>query len=200
MINKRLLSLVAAGILVLGLSSLAMAGIPDPALSTASSATGCIDITPGGNGPTLANEALTISVQVLDNGGLAIPGYPFQDIWWDDTGTGDLAMCQGGSVADANTDGAGNTTISGAAAGGGWTLSQVRIYLAGVGLTSGDLGLDVNSPDINGDLIVNLVDLGAFSQDFNNPAYDFRSDFTCDGIENLADVGRFAIHNSEICP
>ena len=48
MINKRLLSLVAAGILVLGLSSLAMAGIPDPAASTASSGTGCIDITPGG--------------------------------------------------------------------------------------------------------------------------------------------------------
>jgi hypothetical protein len=199
MINKRLLSLVAAGILVLGLSSLAMAGIPDPAASTASSAAGCIDITPGGNGPTLANELLTITVTVSD-GANPIPGYPFQDIWWDDNGTGDLAMCQGGSVADANTDGAGVTTISGAAAGGGWTLNQVRIYLAGVGITSGDLSLDVNSPDINGDLIVNLVDLGAFSQDFNNPAYDFRSDFTCDGIENLADVGRFAIHNSEICP
>lgn len=207
MINKRLLSLVAAGILVLGLTSLAMAGIPDPNNSTAQSGTGCIDITPGGNGPTLANEGLSISVSVMDaspSPGLPIPGYPFQDIWWDDPGTGELSMCQGGSVADANTDGFGNTTISGAAAGGGWTLSGCRVYLAGVavlgGPTAGLLGLDVNSPDINGDLIVNLVDLGAFSQDFNNPAYNFRSDFTCDGIENLADVGRFAIHNSEVCP
>jgi hypothetical protein len=207
MINKRLLSLVAAGILVLGLTSLAMAGIPDPNNSTAQSGAGCVDITPGGNGPTLASDGLTIFVSVNDGSpapGLPIPGYPFQDIWWDDSGTGDLAMCQGGSVADANTGALGNTTISGSAAGGGWTLSLCRVYLAGVavlgGPTSGLLSLDVNSPDINGDLIVNLVDLGAFSQDFNNPAYQFRSDFTCDGLENLADVGRFAIHNSEVCP
>lgn len=205
MINKRLLSLVAAGILVLGLTSLAMAGIPDPDNSTAQSGSGCIDITPGGNGPTLGNEGLTISVSVVDAGGLAIPGYPFQDIWWDDNGNGDLAMCQGGSVADANTDASGNTTISGSAAGGGWTQAQCRVYLAGVAvlgpaLTNGLLPLEVNSPDINGDLKVDLVDLGAFAQDFNNPPYDFRSDFTCDGVENLADVGRFAIHNSEQCP
>lgn len=204
MINKRLLSLVAAGILVLGLTSLAMAGIPDPNNSTAQSGTGCLDITPGGNGPTLANESLTIFVHVEDAGGLNIPGYPFQDIWMDDAGSGDLAICQGGSVADANTGSDGNTTISGPIAGGGWTQSGVRIYLAGVavlgGPTSGLLGIDVNSPDINGDLIVNLVDLGAFSTDFNDPAYNFRSDFTCDGLENLADVGRFAIHNAEVCP
>jgi hypothetical protein len=204
MINKRLLSLVAVGILVLGLTGLAMAGIPDPNNSTAQSGSGCIDITPGGNGPTLANESLTISVTVVDGGGLPIPGYPFQDIWWDDNGNGDIAMCQGGSVADVNTNAVGFTTISGAAAGGGWTQAGVRVYLAGVavlgGPTSGLLGLDVNSPDINGDLKVDLVDLGAFAQDFNDPAYNFRSDFTCDGVENLADVGRFAIHNSEVCP
>jgi hypothetical protein len=178
-----------------------MAGIPDPANSTASSASGCIDITPGGNGPTLANEGLTISVHVEDSGSVPIPGYPFQDIWWDDNGTGDLAMCQGGSVADGNTDGNGDTTIGGAAAGGGWTQAGVQVYLAGVGITgSPSLLIDVNSPDISGDLSVNLVDLGTFSNDFNNPAYNFRSDFTCDLTENLADVGRFAIHNGETCP
>lgn len=202
MINKRLLSLVAAASLVLGMTSLAMAGIPSPANSTAGSAAGCFDITPGGNGPTLGNEGLTISVTVVDGGGLPIPGYPFQDIWWDDNGNGDIALCQGGSVADANTDGSGNTTISGATAGGGWTQAGVRVYLAGVPITSTGslLAIEVNSPDINGDITVNLVDLGTFAADFNAPAYNFRSDFTCDGFENLADVGRFAIHNAEVCP
>lgn len=200
MINRRLLSLAAAGVMVLGLASLALAGIPDPTNSTASSGSGCIDITPGGNGPTLANEALTISVHVEDGTGTPIPGYPFQDMWWDDNNNGDLAMCQGGSVADANTNGSGDATISGAAAGGGWTQNGVQIFLAGVSLNGPALGIDVNSPDINGDLVVNLVDLGSFSADFNNPAYNFRSDFTCDGTENLADVGRFAIHNAESCP
>jgi hypothetical protein len=156
---------------------------------------------PDGSGTTLSNEGLTISVVVVDNGNVPIPGYPFQDIWWDDIGNGDLALCQGGTVADANTNGSGLTTISGGAAGGGWTQSGVRVYLAGVPVTgSPAMAIDVNSPDINGDLVVNLADLGDFAGDFNDPAYNFRSDFTCDGTENLADVGDFASANASSCP
>lgn len=201
MMNKRLLGLIAAFVLVLGMTSLAMAGIPDPTQSTASSATGCFDMTPAGTGQTLGNEGLTISVTVVDGGNIPIPGYPFQDIWWDDNGNGDLALCQGGTVADGNTNGSGFTTISGAAAGGGWTQAGVRVYLAGVPVTgSPALGIEVNSPDINGDIVVNLADLGDFAADFNDPAYNFRSDFTCDGAENLADVGDFAVANAQSCP
>jgi len=201
MMNKRLLGLIAAAVLVLGMTSLAMAGIPDPTQSTASSATGCFDMTPGGTGTTLGNEGLTISVTVVDGGNIPIPGYPFQDIWWDDNGNGDLALCQGGTVADANTNGSGFTTISGGAAGGGWTQAGLRVYLAGVPVTgSPALGIEVNSPDINGDITVNLADLGDFATDFNDPAYNFRSDFTCDGSENLADVGDFAVANAQSCP
>jgi hypothetical protein len=200
MINKRLLSLVAVATLVLGLTSVALAGIPDATNSTAASASGCIDITPAGNGPSLGNEGLTISVHVADLANTAIPGYPFQDIWWDDIGNGDLSMCQGGSVADANTNGTGDTTISGAAAGGGQTQAGVQVYLAGVPLNGAALLIDVNSPDETGDLVVNLSDIQEFSIDFNNPPYDFRSDFTCDGVENLSDVSALAIHNSESCP
>jgi hypothetical protein len=202
MMNKRLLGLMAAFALVLGMTSLAMAGIPSPANSSASSATGCFDMTPAGTGTTLSNEGLTISVHVEDSANVPIPGYPFQDIWWDDNGNGDLALCQGGTVADGNTNGTGDTTISGAGAGGGWTQAGLRVYLAGVPITSSGslLGIEVNSPDINGDIVVNLADLGDFAADFNDPAYNFRSDFTCDGAENLADVGDFAIANAQSCP
>ena len=60
--------------------------------------------------------------------------------------------------------------------------------------------LSVNSPDINGDLVVDLVDLGMFAGDYNNASYDFRSDLTGDGIENLADIGEFAMYNGDECP
>ena len=44
-----------------------------------------------------------------------------------------------------------------------------------------------NSPDINGDLEVDLIDVVLFTQDFYN-AYNYRSDFNWDGIVDLGDV------------
>jgi hypothetical protein len=203
MINKRLLSLAVAGAMLLGLSGLAAAGIPDDTFSSAESAGGTILVTPGGLGNTLASQGATITVIVKDVNDVAISAYPFQDIWVDDIGNGDISLCQGGSVADANTDAAGSTTISGAIAGGGWTQSGLQVYLAGTpvigGSTSGILAIEVNSCDIGGDLVVNLVDIGDFATDFGG-AYAFRSDFQADGVINLADVGELGIHNGEVCP
>ncbi len=48
-----------------------------------------------------------------------------------------------------------------------------------------------NSPDINSDLSVNLIDLGLFTADFFGD-YNFRSDFFWDGVLKLSDVGRFS--------
>jgi hypothetical protein len=74
------------------------------------------------------------------------------------------------------------------------------IGVTGLALVS-DSGLDIqfNSADINGDLVVNLVDLGTFSADFNGP-YHYRSDFFWDGILNLVDLGQFAPAFGAICP
>jgi hypothetical protein len=60
--------------------------------------------------------------------------------------------------------------------------------------------IDVVSPDMNGDLVVNLVDLGSFSEDYANGVYDFRSDLSCDGAEDLRDVSIFSEHYDEACP
>lgn len=199
MINKRLLSLAVAGTMLLGLTSLAAAGIPDDTLSTATSAAGTILVTPAGTGDVLANKGLTISVNVRDANDDPIQGYPFQDTWVDDIGNGDIALCQGGSVADANTDANGDTTISGAFAAGGFTQAGLQVYLAGTPLTGAALGIDVNSCDITKDLVVNLADVGEFATDFGG-AYNFRSDFVADGVINLADVGELGIHNGEVCP
>lgn len=201
MINKRLLSLAVAGSMLLGLTSLAMAGIPDPVLSTASSASGTLLITPAGAGEVLGDKGLTISVNVKDANGDDIVGYPFQDVWVDSAAPADIALCQGGSVADGNTNATGDTTISGAIAGGGWTQGGLQVYLAGVALAGNALTINVNSPDITRDLVVDLGDIGDFADDFINVnPNEFRSDFVFDNVLDLADIGEFAIHNGESCP
>jgi hypothetical protein len=66
--------------------------------------------------------------------------------------------------------------------------------LTGLALVSGEaIDLQFNSADIDGDLDVDLGDIGDFSADFGNTGqvgYDvFRSDFSWNGIVNLQDVG-----------
>jgi hypothetical protein len=48
-------------------------------------------------------------------------------------------------------------------------------------------GVYFNSPDINGDLSVNLSDVPDFAADFFG-AYDYRSDFNWDNVINLSDI------------
>lgn len=193
---KRLLSLTVAGIFILGLASVAMAGIPDETLSTATSNAGTLLIVPSGIGPTLLDAGTVISVHVVDANGDDIVGYPFQDIWVDDAGDGSISLCNGGSAADGNTNATGDATISGGIAGGGYTQAGLRVYLAGVAITGSlALSIDLNSCDIDGNLVVGLNDLGEFAQNFSGGlGYGFRADFIPDGVINLADVGEFAIH------
>lgn len=197
--NKRLLSLAVVGTMVLGLAVSAGAGVPDPTQSSASSNSGTILITPAGLGTSLALKNVIVSVTVIDANLAPIAGYPFQDVVLDDAGTNDISLCPGGSVADANTNALGQTTMSGNISGGGWTQSGMQVYLGGIPLNGLNLDIDVNSPDMNKDRIVNVADVGEFAIDFSG-AYAFRSDFIADGTLNIADVGEFAIHNSETCP
>jgi hypothetical protein len=203
MFNRRLLSLTLAVGLVLGLSGLAMANIPDPSLSAAASAGGTLYICPEGDGETIASVSATISVTVKDSGGQPIQNYPFQDIWPGSTVPGEINQCNAGSSADGNTDASGQTTISGGIAGGGTTDASagggVSVFLAGVQITgTGSMAISINSPDITGDLVVNLADIGPFSTDIN-VAYNFRSDYFDDGIINLADIGIFSAHIGHAC-
>lgn len=205
MFNRRLFSLVLAAGLILGLNSFAMAGVPDAGMSSVVTAGGSVTITPAGNGQSLLSRGAGMDVTVKDANGLAIPGYPFQDIWTDDNGSGDINLCQGGSTADADTDASGFTTITGLISGGGYTQAGMSVYVSGVALTLNDDGtggtsisLDVNSPDINGDRTVDLSDIALFSGDL--VAYDFRSDYNHDSTVDLSDIALFSGWISEVCP
>jgi hypothetical protein len=59
--------------------------------------------------------------------------------------------------------------------------------------------LHFNSPDINGDLVVNLVDLQIFTAEYFL-TQGFRADFHRDGVVNLSDLAQFAYAFGGACP
>jgi hypothetical protein len=75
------------------------------------------------------------------------------------------------------------------------------IGVTGLALVS-DPGMDIqfNSADINGDLVVNLVDVGAFSGPYGSGTYQYALDFRWDGVLNLADVARLSVGLGTTCP
>jgi len=199
---KRLLSLAVAGLVAVGMTGLAMAGIPDLDNSTASSPAGCVSISVDGTGTAIGAAGMTVTVTVRDGNGDPVVGYPFQDVWLGDNAAGtEITLCNGGSTAAANTNASGVTTITGAIAGGGTTNvgngGGMQVYLAGVPLNGAGLPISASNPDLNGDLQVTTGgDLqpvpGGFANLYLNAGYDIEDDFNCDGTENLLDVTRFA--------
>jgi hypothetical protein len=77
--------------------------------------------------------------------------------------------------------------------------SPTGVVVAGSFLVSGDLNLAHNSPDLNGDGVVNLSDLSIFADDYYG-GYMFRSDFHYDGSIDLNDLAKFASSWNAACP
>ncbi len=159
-------------------------------------------VTPAGNGESLIGLAATVQLVVTSMfDGTPVPGYPLQDLWLWDHDVTTLGTCGGmpPNVADANTDAEGRTQISGIMIGGGHSQTGLTAY--GAGSPSSDvIPIFIVSPDINGSLSVDLADLGIFADDFNDPTYQFRSDLSHDGTEDLGDVAIMAEHMGERCP
>ncbi len=182
------------------LSTRVGAQLPDFSLSTAT-ATGTPAvwlIDPAGDGPMLSQIGVVITLVLRDGTGFPITNHPFQDMWIDDAGNGSIALCNGGSVADRDTDLSGMTTFSRRIAGGGWTDQGVGVYVSGlrVGVLA---GLDIVSPDLTGDRVVDLEDVAAFAVDFTGGGYSLRVDLSCNGVVDLADIGVLALHYGHAC-
>ena len=165
---------------------------------------GVLMISPAGNGPTLAELGLTITVHVRAcDGGLWDEPFPAEEIEVSGGNSG-VSFCSL-PMADADTDLHGTATFSGSWAGGGWAegdgghLGQIRVWVYGLPAVLEPIRIGINSPDLTGDLRVDLADVGEFGLDFFGP-YSFRSDLFYDGVINLADLGRLAMHLGEECP
>lgn len=158
--------------------------------------------------PPISVDA-TIGVRLLDGLGNPVVGFLAADITvaaqnggWGQCGAPTL-------TADGPTDINGETTISGTLFAGGYSgpgeLMVVNVnspLLAGTTYPGGLSGLEyfVNSPDINGDLDVNLSDVPFFVIALNSATYDYAGDFRWDGSVDLSDVPFMVTGIGTACP
>ena len=139
----------------------------------------------------------TIEVYIRNNAGQPLDGISAGDIWLDDP---NLVFCTDGNLADFDTDLNGYTEFDMAVCGGGCTQDfALGGFLAGTPFNENPLPfLQFNSPDTNGDLVVDLIDLSAFAAAYFVPAtYCF--DFYWDGLMTLQDLALFSQHYAHEC-
>lgn len=191
---------------------LAQIGIPDLSHSLAFIAyegpgTPSLLVVPDGNGNpfTEAHDEegnvvdTTITLHMLDVYENPIANYPFEDLWLESMDSG-LEFCNGGTTADHNTDFNGQTEWVLPLFAGGHSPGPVLVMINGAALvTNPGLPLKFISPDITGDLVVNLFDLQVFAEDYFS-SYQMRSDFHGDGVLNLADVAIYVQNYLAQCP
>lgn len=141
----------------------------------------------------------TITLFLRDGGGIPIANYPFEDLWLESM-DGGLVSCIGGTTADENTDIQGVTQWANPLFAGGFSHGPVLVFISGSALGSNPgLPLKFNSPDVNGDLLVNLQDISILAADYFS-SYNFRCDLNGDSYLNLQDLPIFAEHIGAQCP
>lgn len=150
-------------------------------------------VVPDGTGNPLATAKnqfgqivdATIHLRVYSDSG-NLQGIPAEDFWLDAEDDG-LVLCAGGSTADHATDAFGQTEWTRPLLAGGHSQAPCNVNAAGGAVRAGVLALQFNSPDIDGNLRVDLSDVACFAADFVGP-YAFRSDLIRDGVVNLSDI------------
>jgi hypothetical protein len=179
-------------------------GIWEPCESIASGAGGCLIVCPGGDGPSFEEIGAIISITV-ENMGLKVPDIPAADIYLIGANQG-LVLCGGSGSIDADSATSafppvGYTTISGVLTAGGCdTGLSVIVWGAVLGCPPIVLPCAVKSPDINGDLIVDIVDLALFAPVYMGlEPYSHCMDYNCDGAVALVDFALFGIHYLHNC-
>jgi hypothetical protein len=196
------LSLIAAALLCWQITGVTTvnSGVVDPNLSTATSAAGWYLVCPQGDGNDLSAVGCQISVSIADNTGTPIAGILATDFWLVGQ-NGGLNLCGGSGSADADsaTNASGLTTMSDECAAGGqdtglYVVCQGIVLAVGVPITA-------VSPDINGDLLVDVIDLSAFAINYQSPPkpYNYNSDYNGDGKVDIIDFSIFAQHYLHSC-
>ena len=164
---------------------------------------------PGYEGAFMMNTGLvvdaTLEMTIIDPMGYPIILYPAEDVWLESAGGGTLATCSvpspGIILADpVASDMQGRCFFSVPPVAGGWSDGVTQGFINGEALQS-SAGVLVRfvSPDIDGNLVVNLSDAGFFATDLFG-TYHLRSDFNADGVVDLSDSGFLATSIGKGCP
>jgi hypothetical protein len=212
MAHRKFLILFAIALMVGGASAAMAQGVPD--LENSWVEMPCCIIDPGvifnlpnGGGNdfdevrTLEDGVVdaTITLYLRDAFGDPVFNYPAEDVWLSADAPGSFHPCPSGTIADGDTDANGITQWVNPLRAGGWSEGPTVVMISGNPLLSGDLNMGHNSPDITGDLVVNLLDVSTFAGDFYG-SYTFRSDLFYDGVHNLSDVAKLAQALGASCP
>jgi hypothetical protein len=184
---------------------------PDLGLSTASMPYGSyadatLLVVPDGSGPgfpgarTVGGQPYDarVVVTVLDGGAYPVVPLPYEamDLRW---ATGNVANCWGAMHPDRWTDLSGETVWTRPPHAGGHGESLCVMFVCyGPLQSSSGVWLKVNSPDLDGNLSVDLADIGLFASDYYG-AYAFRSDLSYDGAINLAEIAVLAQRQGAGC-
>ena len=167
---------------------------PCPVSTTGS---GVLLITPEGRGDSLDDIGMALRISLIECNGDPVGGFPFDDLWLLPSSPNVVFATP--FFAAANTDANGETYWTGPVAGGGWMDAngpdQTRIAVTGYEILP-EIVLSFVSPDISGDLKVDLMDVGSFALDWNG-GWTFRSDLNADGVLDLVDIGVLATHFGE---
>lgn len=192
-------------ILLVACANTALArGVPDLDHCEAQTAAGeqvSLPNSPGGSGFQLTSAFVfggdqtdaTVTVTLRDSNIDPVVGFAAEDLWLD-TGSGNLALCENGTIADGPTDSSGETTFTGPFRAGGASDYDANellvVFIDAEPLTSHGLDILFNSPDLNQDGKVDCLDYALF-EDIVSGDYEYRADYNFDGIINLADASLF---------
>ncbi len=190
---------------VAGRTENSFAGCVVPCSNRVRANAGTLFTCPQGDGDALSANGLTITVTIYDCLSPAV-GIPASDFWV--IGCNDLlGLCGGRGIgATGPTDENGQTTITGIIAAGGCDTG-VSVVLQGKVIQNDDCGrncmpIKIRSPDINGNLVVDLVDFAIFGTGYTSPpkpyneCIDFYAPF---GTVTLGDFGKWASHLNHGC-
>ncbi len=166
---------------------------------------------PDGNGHPLAHcqafggdlgHDATIIMRVVTMGGDPIENWPFEDLWIEPN-QGGMFACIAGNCADANTDANGETSFATPLAAGGYSNypdDLMVAYMSGLPAETPPMAVYVNSPDLDGNLVVNLTDLVLFAMAYRNGEMAYRYDYWWDGVLDISDVVLFTQGYGTECP
>ena len=178
----------------------------------------CVMVAPDGSGGGLAqartmdgqivDASIDVQIWLIDEFGPLYPlgGFPAEDIGLQAHVCATMGCGQPYvMIADADTDPDGWTRFSAAPRAGGWSQDLLDIWLVGdpaslIGADIPPLPIWFNSPDLSGDLVVDLTDMTLFTQDLGSGEAVFRSDLVWDGVLNLSDIAVFTQHLGASCP
>jgi hypothetical protein len=159
---------------------------------------------PLGDTPSFLDQGWWVEVWVMGTSG-PIPGIPASDFWlYDCDPLNDVVLCGGGASASADsaTNAQGKTTLSLSTLVAGGCGDGTAVVIQGVipddSLTNCTtqlcIPIDIRSPDIDGSLTVDLVDLSLLAASFPPRPYEKCCDLSVDGVVNLIDLALFAMH------